>query len=558
MNFAIDGKPTSLERDITRCVGLLCALSPVGAVVAVATEDERAMAVLALATLRAGRTLLPLDPRAPGPEVAPALSLAQLAFLDPAPASRWGYPGPTLRIEPPPTGSLFARMLGRSKAPTMSFPAILRDHPETPDQPPDPQSVAVYLRTSGTSGGPKLVPWTRAALAAQLPVLCRGLQVDASSRVLNLLPAFHIDGLVMGIYLCAHAGAALLRLPRSQALDVRAAADLIFRERGTHLVAVPAVLGLLLRLGEDIAAVFGEPSFRAFVSTAAPLPDPTWRRIQQGSGRPVVNVYGLTETGNLFFAGPDPQTGRIGTVGRSDGCETRLIDEAGDACPPGQPGELLLRGPTVVQAFQDGTPATTPDGWFATGDLAIQDEDGLWRILGRVRGLLSVGGLKVAPMEVEQALLEIDGVSDARVFAVPDPTWGERVVAELVAEGLDEARILAALRERLSEHKIPRELRWTGGIQRGPTGKVALLTPQGHTTDDRVLALAARVFRTSASSLSQASRIERVPGWDSIGHLDLIAALEKEFGVVLGLQDMMDIRTLADAARVVELRGPVP
>lgn len=555
MRFGLDASPGSLERDIGRCVGLLRAELPAGSVVALASEDERAVAVISLAVLRAGHTLLPLDPRSKAPEVLDALALAALGFFDPAPAARWAWSGRVIRVEPPPAESLLGRMLGRKNAPVATFPAVLRDRDAAEDAAASPGSVAVLLRTSGTTGGPKLVPWTRAALDAQLPILRRALQIDSASRVLNLLPAFHIDGLVMGIYLCAHTDAALLRLPRTGGMDVQAAADLVFRERCTHLIAVPAVLGLLPRLGADLAAIFGEPSFRAFVSTAAPLPDRVWRRLEEAAGKPVINVYGLTETGNLLFAGPDADTGVVGTVGRAQGCALRVVGPDGSVLNPGEQGELALRGPTVARVFQDGTPAVDAEGWFATGDLAILGEDGLVRVVGRARGLISVGGLKVAPIEVERALLEIDGVSDARVFGEPDPAWGERVVAEVVGDGLELERVTAALRERLSEHKVPREIRLSGQIVRGATGKVAAAPALSNTIEDRVLALAAGVFRVPASQLSLGSRIEQVPGWDSVGHLDLIAALERDFGLTLGLNDMMQIRCIGDAVRLIEARG---
>lgn len=541
----------ALERGVRRTRALLLEAPP-GPVV-LATQHDPSFVWVALACTQLGRTLLPLDPLAPAREVEPHLAGAGLLALDRGVG--WATPPGARRVDiaPEDRPSAWQRLLGRS-APVLSFPGLLAGYPEHPDEalvPVEDERVLLLLRTSGSTGHPRLVPWSAAALAAQQRTLSAALDVGPGDRVLNLLPMHHIDGLVMGLLLAHGAGADLLRVGPRIVEQLSGVLDLAWQERATHLICTPSLLGLLLRLGEDLGPVLGAPHARLVVSTAAPLPDPIWRRVEQVTGRPVVNVYGLTETGNLVFTPPVRTEGRWGTVGRPRDCALQVVGEGGEPVSPGQPGELWLRGPSVMGLYADGS-SPLVDGWYPTGDLGVVLPDGAVQVLGRLRGLVSVGGLKVAPTEVERALLEHPAVQDARVFGEPDPIWGERLVAELVGDEVGERALVEHLRARLSEHRIPRELRWVGRLGRGATGKV--LGPQADGLPEQVLALAAQVFRVDPQRLSLSARPGDVPGWDSIGHLALVDALERVFGLQLGGRELLRLRCLADVVRLIEAR----
>lgn len=538
-----------LDQDLPRVITLIRAAPP-GRVV-VATRSEGAFARAVLGALAAGRQILPLDPASPGPEVAERLQGAGLLLLDGEAASRWTAPPGALvtLVEPVARPTAWQRLVGGRRAPVSSFPGCLSAL--NPSSAGHLQPGEVLLGTSGTSGRPRLVPWCNTALQAQMKTLAAVLHLGPDAVLLNLLPLWHIDGLVMGLLLAGHVGATLVRPAGRVVGDLPGVLDLVWRHKVSHLVLTPAMLSLLSRAGEDLRELFDNPHFRMFISTAAPLPDGLWRRIEQATDRPVVNVYGLTETGNLLFAGPEAETRRVGTVGRPRDCEIRVVTEAGEAHPPGEAGELQLRGPSVMRAWSDGE-SPLVQGWYPTGDMAVIDPDGLVRVLGRRKSMLSVGGLKVEPREVEAALLEHPAVRDAHVHGEADPTWGERVVAEVEAEGVDEVALAEHLRARLSEHKLPRRIRLVDAVRRGSTGK-PVFRPED-SLHDQVLALAAEVLRAPLWRLSLATRPGEVPGWDSLGHLDLVNALEQHFDLTVSGRELLELRSLADALAIVERR----
>lgn len=549
-----DAPALDLAPDAARVATLLRDV-PADRAVLVGTEDDAAFVRVALGAARAGRALLPLDPRTPAAEARRALARAGIAFVDPGAAERWPLPDDCVRhvVAPDPPRSAWERLTGKRRPSTL-FPGLLADVPAAPPAPQSPDAPAIYLRTSGTTGEPKLVVMRQSALAAQLDTLAAALAVDACSRFLNVLPFAHIDGLVMGLHLCAHTGATLLRIEGSPVHAIDTLLDVVFRERATHLVTVPAVLALLQRSGEDLRAIFDVPTFRAFVSTASPLPDPTWTRLEAATGKPVINVYGLTETGNLLFAGPDDASRVPGTVGYPRDCEARIVDEAGaDAAE----GELWLRGPSVLRVYADGTSPLRDGDWYPTGDVATRDDAGRYRIVGRRRALISVGGLKVGAAEVEAVLLAAPGVRDAWVHGEAEALLGERVVAELVVDAPDEDAILAHAREHLAEVKVPRELRFVERIERGQTGKVVWRPERAKPDQDvptRVLDVAAAALRFPRARIDPSFGPDRIPGWDSVGHLDLLVSLEAAFGLTIPASQFGRVRTLADAIRLVEGR----
>jgi len=546
---AVDAK--RLREDVFRAADLIQAAPP-GPIV-LASQSDGAFLRAALGTIEAGRTLLPLDPSAPAREVAPFLEGAGLLLLDTETAERWTAPEGTgvRRIAPAARPSAWQRLLGRKRTIPTAFPACLAGHTPAAPAAPSRDDVGVLLRTSGTTSRPRLVPWRHSALRAQQDTLAAALQLGHDSRLMNLLPMHHIDGLVMGAMLAWRSGADLIRVGPRVVEDLAAVLDAIWRDDATHLIATPTLLALLLRAGEDLREVFSARRFRMVVSTAAPLPDPIWQRFEALTGRPVVNVYGLTETGNLFFAGPDDDSRQKGTVGSPRDCEVALMGEDGAPTPPEADGEIWIRGPSVMQHYTDGESPLT-DGWYPTGDVGRR-VGGCYAIVGRVKAMISVGGLKVAPNEVSQTLLLHPGVRDARVYSEPDTILGERVVATVVPEepgSIDVQALTDWLRDHLSEHKLPRTIYMADHVSRGPTGK-PVARAEGSAME-QVMALAARTFRTPADQLTPSTRPGDVPGWDSLGHLDFVVALEDVFGIRVTARELVRLRSLADAIGLVE------
>jgi fatty-acyl-CoA synthase len=226
---------------------------------------------------------------------------------------------------------------------------------------------------------------------------------------------------------------------------------------------------------------------RWFISGGAPLPEYIIEAYQR-RGVVFKQGYGLTEVGvNCFAMTVEDSVRKKGSIGKPlMFTEARIVDSAGQAVPPGEVGELLLRGPHVSQGYWNNPEATAEaldeDGWFHTGDFARRDAEGFFYIAGRRKDMFISGGVNIYPAEIESVLLLHPRVQDAAVIGVPHPTWGEAGVAFVVARPgpaptVDE--LSAHLLERLSKYKVPREFRFIEALPRTPYGKVVKADLQG-------------------------------------------------------------------------------
>lgn len=546
---------------IPRMAALFCraGLGP-EAPITLATADDPTLLCAVLAARHAGIPALILEPTAPAAELGRALqaSGARGLVMDPDVAERWGEATSKLRTWTvrPSRPTLWQQLLGKVPPPAPDeLPGAASREEPLAKQVEDPDATAIILPTSGSVGLPRWVPWTNGALDAQLHTLKAALELGASDRILNLLPSSHYDGLVMGNLLAWSAEARVTRLGGGVAGRLSEALDLLWRERITHLVAAPPVLALLARLGPELREAIPE-DLRWIVSTAAPLTETLREALQSLSGRPVLNVYGLTETGNLFFAGPD----EAGTVGRPRDVLARLVAEDGAEA---EEGELWLSGPSVLRRWLDGeSPLVARDGrrWLPTGDLARRDAEGRYAIIGRKKRMISVGGLKVSPEEVEAALLGHPAVADALVLPVDDELLGERVEALVVWRGEPPPDPLQGLGASVVDYKLPRRIIGVAAIPRNRTGKPDLLAARALLAEpvaapsfsvERLYVLAAACFRVPRATLGPGSSPDRVPGWDSVAWLELVGALERELAVRLGARGLASARTLGDLERLV-------
>jgi long-chain acyl-CoA synthetase len=340
----------------------------------------------------------------------------------------------TFRIEgatePRPRFELFRRKRPTT-ASTTSYPASLDGLEGTVsevDAAPE-SATALILFTSGTTSRPKGVELTYRNLYAQFETFVRHYGFDSESRILNHLPLHHTDGLNQGPAITLFAGATLFRPARFSLPTLPNVMDSVYRERVTHLITVPTVLALILRLGREYDEAFKTPDFRFVGSTAGYLDEKIWTEFEQRFGTMVVNSYGLTETvSEAIYCGPTPGTRRMGTIGKPVDCEARIVDEAGGDVEPGEVGELVLRGDNVMKGYFRNPEATgdvIKEGWFHSGDLATRDREGFFRIVGRKKNVIIRGGLNVYPEDVTHAILSMSGVLDAVTFGLPDILQGD-------------------------------------------------------------------------------------------------------------------------------------
>ncbi|MGW9071811.1 acyl-CoA synthetase [Streptomyces yangpuensis] len=336
------------------------------------------------------------------------------------------------------------------------------------DRTPDPAAVrtpddpALILYTSGTTGAPKGVVLSSAAITADLDALAEAWQWSAEDTLVHGLPLFHVHGLVLGVLGALRTGSRLVHTGRPTP-EAYAAAG------GSLYFGVPTVWSRIAREPRAAAALSGA---RLLVSGSAALPAPVFRDIERASGHRVVERYGMTETLITVSgrAGGDLHPGTVGTP--LPGVTTRIAAEDG-----AEIGELQLTGPTLFSGYL-GRPETTAaayteDGWFRTGDIAAVDEkDGVHRIVGRAStDLIKSGGYRIGAGEIENALLDHPRVREAAVVGVPDADLGQRIVAFVVAEGVTGAELTDFVAAHLSVHKRPREVRFVDTVPRNAMGK---------------------------------------------------------------------------------------
>ncbi|WKV75923.1 acyl-CoA synthetase [Streptomyces sp. PCS3-D2] len=325
-----------------------------------------------------------------------------------------------------------------------------------------PEDPALILYTSGTTGAPKGVVLSSAAITADLDALAEAWQWSAEDTLVHGLPLFHVHGLVLGVLGALRTGSRLVHTGRPTP-EAYAAAG------GSLYFGVPTVWSRVAREPRAAAALSGA---RLLVSGSAALPAPVFRDIERVSGHRIVERYGMTET-LITVSGRAGGCLHPGTVGTPlPGVATRIAAEEG-----AEIGELQLTGPTLFSGYLGRPEATaaayTEDGWFRTGDIAAVDEkDGVHRIVGRAStDMIKSGGYRIGAGEIENALLDHPRVREAAVVGVPDTDLGQRIVAFVVAEGVTGAELTDFVAAHLSIHKRPREVRFVESVPRNAMGK---------------------------------------------------------------------------------------
>lgn len=329
--------------------------------------------------------------------------------------------------------------------------------------------LAMVLYTSGTTGLPKGVMLTAAAIATDLDLLAEAWAWTGDDVLAHGLPLFHVHGLILGVLGPLRVGSPLIHTGRPTPEAYAAAgASLYF--------GVPTVWS---RVAADPSAARALRPARLLVSGSAGLPVPVFERLEESAGQGPLERYGMTET-LITVSGRAGEGRQAGWVGRAlPGVDARLVDERGERVPADgeSVGALEVRGPTMMAGYHNRPDATravwTGDGWFRTGDVACTRGDGWIRILGRQStDLIKTGGYRVGAGEVESALLAHPAVSEAAVVGLPDDDLGQIIVAYVVAAGVTGPELCDFVAASLSVHKRPRWVELVGDLPRNAMGKV--------------------------------------------------------------------------------------
>lgn len=359
---------------------------------------------------------------------------------------------------------------------------IVTAPPETVPTPPDDvdeEAPALIVYTSGTTGPPKGAVLPRRAVTCTLDALRDAWQWSAEDVLVHGLPLFHVHGLILGVLGPLRRAGTVHHLGRFSTDGVREALD----AGGTMLFGVPTMYHRIAEeVGDDARLARSLSNARLLVSGSAALPVHDHERIAAGTGRRVIERYGMTETLMNTSVRTDGEP-RPGTVGVPlPGVEVRLVDEDGTALGvrDGESvGEIQVRGRNLFTEYlnrPDATAEAFDGGWFRTGDMAVREDDGCLRIVGRkATDLIKSGGYKIGAGEIENALLEHPGVVEAAVTGEPDDDLGERVVAWIVpgtGRRPGEKELADHVAAQLAPHKRPRAVRFRESLPRNDMGKL--------------------------------------------------------------------------------------
>jgi len=486
--FAVDGQRRlryAEAQDVTR--RLARALHQAGAQpgerIAVLAKNRLEYVELLYAAARAGLAVVPLNTRLAPQEWAfiladaePRLVFVEAAFVEAIDALRGQLTRPARYIGLDPAT---ARRPGWE-----SFAAWLEQAPAeaSPAPPPDPQRDVLQLYTSATTGQPKGAVLTHRAVCANIDQIQQAITIASGERSLVVAPLFHAAVLPSTLTPLAAGGCVVLQSEFRPANVVRA----LDTERIAFAVLVPAVLQACLSSVADVEQrTFA--ALRLIYYGSAPIAEPTLRAASHAFGCDFIQSYGLTEASQAvtFLDAVDHRRGLadrpdlLVSAGRAAAnTELRIVDALDRDVPAGQPGEVLVRGPQLMRGYWH-QPAATAEalrgGWLHTGDVGTLDSDGYVVIRDRLKDLIVSGGENVYPRAIEAVLEQHPAVLEAAVIGVPDPRWGETVMAVIVlreSDGLSAAEVIAHCRTHLGGFEVPRAVEFVPSLPRNALGKV--------------------------------------------------------------------------------------
>ncbi len=343
-------------------------------------------------------------------------------------------------------------------------------------QPALADECALVLHTSGTTSRPKLVPLTHRNITASARNVKQRLNLCETDRCLNIMPLFHIHGLVGALMSTVTAAGSIIctRGPQSEYFS-----NWLRELSPTWYTAVPTMHRAILTQMRHAATKNPKASLRFIRSSSSSLPPAVMQELENTFGVPVVEAYGMTEAAHQMACNPlPPAVRKPGSVGVATGVDVAIMDESGSLLATGATGEVVIRGESVTAGYAnnpDANRASFCNGWFRTGDQGYLDDEGYLFLSGRLKEIINRGGEKISPREIDEALEKHPAIEFAVAFSLPHPTLGEDLAAAVVLEpGADaterELRRYAAT--VLADHKVPTRLLIVDHIPKGPSGKL--------------------------------------------------------------------------------------
>jgi oxalate---CoA ligase len=427
------------------------------------------------------------------------------------------------------------------------------------------EDIALVLHTSGTTSRPKMVPLTQANLCNSARNIKESLKLSPDDRCLNVMPLFHIHGLIAAVLSSLSAGGSVICTPGFDPTK-------FFEWMALHptwYTAVPTMhQAILANVGDNCASINQYP-LRFIRSSSSPLPPQVMERLEREFNVSAIEAYGMTEACHQIASNPLPPLERkVGSVGMASGLEVAIMDEVGNLLAAMEVGEIGIRGANVTQGYENNPQANSSafiNGWFRTGDLGYLDSDGYLFISGRLKEIINRGGEKISPREVDEVLLDHPGVAQAVTFAVPHPTLGENIAVAIVLQhnaAITEREIREFAATRLADFKIPTQVVFVEEIPKGATGKIqriGLAEKLAHKFKPSFIEPRTSVEKFLAKIWTEVLHVKRVGiydnffalGGDSLRATQVISRLRTVFLIDLPLHKFFETPTLIGFAGMV-------
>lgn len=379
----------------------------------------------------------------------------------------------------------------------------------------------LILHTSGTTSRPKMVPLSHANLCSSTLNIIEMVQLKEGDRCLNVMPLFHIHGLVACVLasLCSGGSTVCTRSFNSEKFF-----DWLIEFKPTWYSAVPTMHQAVLGQLQNRDQVTTKSALRFIRSSSAALPPSVMKSLRDAFSVPVIESYGMTEAAHQMASNPlPPLSQKPGSVGVAAGPEICILSESGDLISQGEIGEISIRGNNVTNGYENNPEANESSfcrGWFRTGDQGYLDEEGYLFLTGRLKEMINRGGENIAPREIDEALLAHPGVKQAVGFAIPHESLGEDVAAAVILiDGfdLDEASLRAFALEKLPDFKAPSRIVILDDIPKGPTGKLQRIGLADKLVDALKIDYEAPITETEQQVVLV---IEEIMNFSSIGRND--------------------------------------
>jgi acyl-CoA synthetase (AMP-forming)/AMP-acid ligase II/acyl carrier protein len=433
--------------------------------------------------------------------------------------------------------------------------------------PGGPDDVALVLHTSGTTSRPKIVPLSHANLCASAGHIRRSVMLTSNDRCLNVMPLFHIHGLMAAVLASLSAGAGVVCTP---GFDASRFFGWLEEFAPTWYTAVPTIHQSVLeqaRISRDAAS---RSTLRLIRSSSSALAPQLMSGLEDAFGVPVIESYGMTEAAHQMCSNPlPPHERRAGSVGIAAGPDVAIMDEAGNLLSPGQTGEIVIRGRNVTAGYESNPSANAAsftNGWFRTGDQGQFDMDGYVKLTGRLKEIINRGGEKVSPREIDEVLLDHPAIAQVVTFAVPHRSLGEDIAAAVVlraGESPSEQEIREFAFEKLADYKVPSRVLFVASIPKGPSGKLqriglhqqlsALLQPDYAPPETGTEEIVTEIW----AKVLDVERVGRndnffALGGDSLIGTRIMTRLRAAFEIELPLETLFRFPTVLDLAAAIE------